>query len=160
MARTPKQFAPKITVLPWVAFSSAIAIWALIPLFLTDYDAAIFLVPLPALLLVVGGLRRSGGGPSYVRACIALGVLMDLMLLLLVLPAPLPLALPRAVEMVIFGMWFAHAPTAIGAGVVAAVYAIQGRSGPTVGIAGVAVSAIAGLTAASIVWQLARFTSP
>lgn len=144
--------------LRWIAFASAIVVWALTPFLVMGSDPAIILLPVPALLLVVGGLRRSDGDRSYARACLALGILMATMLVLVVLPVQSPTSLPRTVEMMIFGMWLVHAPTAVGAGIVPAAYAIQGRSSRIVGLAGGIVSIGGGIIGAFILWQLAGFT--
>lgn len=139
------------TLLPWVAFACAVVVLTALPFLLTpDNDPAIWLIPLPALLLALGGLR-SGGNRLYAIACLALGITMDSVLLAFMFFGVIgPLG----------GLMVATAPTALLAGGVPIVQAIRGRLSSLFGVLGGAVSIIAVLAGAFILWQLARYASP
>lgn len=152
---TPRSSAD-VTYLPWVAFSGAVAVLVALPFVLTPHnDPAIWLVPLPALLLALGGIRSEGDRP-YALACLTLGIIMDALLLVFMLGE----VFRDAVIGLLGGLLAATAPTALAAGAVPTAFALRGRLSCLLGVAGGIISAVGGLIGIFVLWRLVMFTSP
>lgn len=139
--------------LPWIAFACALLSLVALRFLLTpDNDPAIWLVPVPGLLLGLGAFRGRGD-QRYAVSCLALGVVMDALLLTF-------LAAPTLVVETLGGLVVVTAPTALVAGTIPVIEATRGRLRPRFGIAGGVVFAIALFVGAFILWRLAAFASP
>lgn len=157
MVKATPRSPENVSRLSWLAFACAVAVLAALPVILTpDNDPAIWLVPVPALLLALGGFR-SGAERRYALACLALGTTMDALLLIFMVLADGPRE-PTWVTELFGGLWVATAPTALIAGAVPAVQSMRGRISPVLGVVGGVVSMVGGLVGAFILWRLATFT--
>lgn len=147
------------SILQWGALAAAITIMILTYALMERASAtALFLLPVPGLLLIAGGFVRAGD-LGYARTCIAIGIYQDAILSLYVLSTYVtPLEVPPPLDWVLVtgGDWLLAIPTSMGAGIAAAVLAARGRVSRAMGLAGILIS-IAGLgLGAWIISALAR----
>lgn len=159
MVMTTHQPTLGVIRLPWVAFACALVVIVLTYSLMEHASAAaLFLLPVPGLLLIAGGFLR-GADVGYARACLALGIYQDVILSLHVLSAyagPLEIPPPFNRMFITGGDWLLAIPTAMGAGIAPAALAARGRVSRAMGIAGGVVSVAALALGAILVNALAR----